>query len=148
MTDPRDSDAALLEKSGRARESAGLTTISKKTTDPLQAMMGCPAPVWENQDSSKLSDGGCVIFNGARRCGKAATHAAWIGCTVGEHLDRSDVCEAHAAMLGRDTTSYSCRRCWDAVGEVSKAKVIKVEAINDDDEGTASPTGQSADLLP
>lgn len=110
-------------------------------------MLGCPAPVWENQERSRLTDGGCVIFNGSTRCGAAASHRAWIGCTIGEHLDHSSVCEGHAAMLGRDRSEYHCRRCWDATGQVSKARVIKVERINDDDDAEPAP-GASPDLLP
>jgi len=92
-------------------------------------MMGLPAPVWENQSGSKVADGRCIVFSGASRCPATASHTAWIGCTVGEHLDKSDVCESHARMLGRDTTAYSCRRCWDAAGIISKAKVIRIEEI-------------------
>jgi len=107
--------------------------------------MGCPAPVWENQDDAKLTDGGCVIFSGPARCKGNASHKAWIGCTIGEHLDASDVCEAHALMLGKDTTSYHCRRCFDATGEISKARVIKIERIDDDDdEDPAAAPGRLA----
>lgn len=131
MTDPRDTDQQLMQRSGRKAEAMALAQRKRVQLDPLQEMMGLPAPVWENQPESKASDGRCVIFSGAQRCGTAATHRAWIGCTVGEHLDFSDVCEAHGQMLDGSSTVYYCRRCWDAVHEISKAQVIKVERIED-----------------
>jgi hypothetical protein len=143
LTDPRDSDDALLASSGRRAQALDLVR-PRRAQDPLQQLMGCPAPVWENQERSKLADGRCVIFSGTARCKAGASHTAWIGCTIGEHLDHSDVCEAHAAMLGKDTTSYHCRRCFDATGEVSKAKVIKVERIDDDDDSTTADAGRLA----
>jgi len=146
--DLRDSDAALLGKSGRAAEAAELARPQRAAVDQLQAAMGCPAPVWENQDSSKLTDGGCLIFNGSTRCGRTASAWAWIGCTIGEHLDKSGVCEAHAAMLGRDRSEYNCRRCWDATGQVSKARVIKIEDMDDDDDDAEAAPGAHPDLLP
>jgi hypothetical protein len=130
MTDLRDADEALLARAGRAAEAAALARPQRARTDPLQEMMGLPGPVWENQPESKLADGQCVIFHGSRRCPHPATHWMWIGCTGGEHLDRSGVCEGHAMMCGRDTTTYRCRRCWDAVRAISGAKVIKVEEID------------------
>ena len=145
MTDPRDSDAALLANSGRRAQALELARPAKKAADPLQQLMGCPAPVWENQERSKLTDGGCVIFSGSTRCKSAASHKVWIGCTIGEHLDHSSVCESHAAMLGRDTTSYHCRRCFDATGQVSKARVIRIERLdNDDDDSPAAAPGRLA----
>jgi hypothetical protein len=146
MTDLRDSDAALLAKSGRMAEAAALARPVRRELDPLQKMMGLPSPVWENAATSKLTDDHCVIFNGDRRCPGLATHLAWIGCTVGEHLDKSSVCAAHAGMLGRNQTVYRCRRCWDAVRAVSDARIIKIEAIDDGD--TEPSSGQVPGLLP
>ena len=145
--DPRDSDAALLANSGRRAQAEELTSVRRAPLDPLQELMGCPAPVWENQDSSKLEDGGCVIFSGSSRCPDKAAYAVWIGCQVGEHLDKSGVCAGHALYIrAREETVYHCRRCWDATGSISKARVIKIERINDDDAEAAS--GASPDLLP
>jgi hypothetical protein len=148
LTDIRDSDAALLAKSGRAAEAAALAAVEKQELDPLQRIMGLPAPVWENVYDHKLTDGRCSVFSGSSRCPGIATHRAWIGCTVGEHLDKSDVCAAHEQMLGRDHASYHCRRCWDATGAISIARVIKTEAIDDDDGDTAAPPGPVPGLLP
>jgi hypothetical protein len=139
-----DADDRLLASSGRRAQALALARPQQAAPDPLQQLMGCPPPVWENQDRSKLTDGGCVIFSGTARCKGSAGHRAWIGCTIGEHLDHSDVCEAHAAMLAKDATAYNCRRCWDATGQVSKAKVIKIERLDDDDEGPAAPPGRLA----
>jgi hypothetical protein len=143
LTDPRDTDDALLALPGRKAQALELAR-PRRVSDPLQELMGCPAPVWENQDSSKLTDGGCTMFSGPDRCKVTATHKAWIGCTIGEHLDASDVCPAHAAHLDRWKGAYHCRRCWDATGQVSKAKVIRIERLDDDDDGTTADAGRLA----
>lgn len=131
MTDPRDTDAVLLRSSGRKAEAAALAVRNKVRLDPLQEMMGLPAPVWENQPDSKVTDGQCVIFSGPVRCRGDASHRVWIGCTTGEHLDYSDVCGAHALHLEAWKGHYNCRRCWDALNVISKAQVIKIERIDD-----------------
>jgi hypothetical protein len=145
-----DSDEKLLASSGRHAQALELARPARPVTDQLQRMMGLPAPVWENQERSKVTDGRCIVFSGAARCTGIASHSAWIGCTVGEHLDKSDVCEVHASQLlaTMDTereSKYSCRRCWDAVGVISKARVIRIERIDhDDDEDPASAPGRLA----
>lgn len=133
-----EADEALLAGSGRAAEARALARPQRAPLDPLQALMGPPAPVWENQDESRLADGRCSIFNGSRRCPHPVTDLAWIGCSVGEHLDKSGVCQAHAEMLGKDTTTYYCRRCWDAVRAISAARVIKIERITDERDTEAA----------
>jgi hypothetical protein len=124
-----DRDEALLATTSRRAQALELARPARQVQDPLQQLMGLPAPVWENQDSSKLTDGRCVIFSGSARCPRTAVSWAWIGCTAGEHLDKSDVCENHALMLAKDTTTYHCRRCWDAAGTISTARVIKIEEM-------------------
>ncbi len=129
MSDPRDIDEKLLATTGRRAQALALASPDRQALDPLQQLIGLPSPVWENQDSSRLTDGQCSVFTGASRCPAAAVSMAWIGCTVGEHLDKSSVCEKHALMLGRDRSEYHCRRCWDAMNIISKAKVIRIEEI-------------------
>jgi hypothetical protein len=148
VTDPRDADAALLEKSGRAAMAAELARPRRRQVDTLQEMMGPPAPVWLNTDGSKKPDGICVVYAGPNRCRATARMWVWIGCTVGEHLDRSATCRKHAEDIERGGHTYSCKRCWDAVREVSMAKVIKIEDIDDDDNDAPAAPGQSPDLLP
>lgn len=141
MTDLRDADAQLLKTAGRRADAAALAQRSRTPLDPLQAAMGIPYPVWENATASKLPDGRCVLFSGQARCAATATHWAWIGCTIGEHLDKSGVCERHAEQM----TGYPvlhCRRCWEATGEISDARVIKIERI-EDGEKTAVPDQRS-----
>lgn len=132
--DLRDSDAALLAKSGRRAEAERLARPQKAVLDPIQRAMGLPSPVWENQDSSKLTDGQCSVFGGSGRCPAAAAYHVWIGCAVGEHLDCSDVCEPHGTQMAGSDGVYYCRRCWDALCVISQARVIKVERM---DDGTA-----------
>lgn len=129
--DPRDSDAALLRKSGRRAEAELLARPVRRAVDPIQEMMGCPTPVWLNGSGDKLRDGRCAGFSGTTRCSATATHTVWIGCTVGEHLDKSEVCEGHAAAMPNLPTLH-CKRCWDVLREVSDATIIKIERIDSD----------------
>lgn len=147
MSDPRDADAALLATSGRRAQATELARVRRGPVDPIQAAMGCPPPIWLNQPGAKEPDGRCVLFSGPNRCPHPATHRVWIGCTVGEHLDKSDVCARHAHDVPNTLPQLNCGRCWDALGQVVKAQVIKVEAINDDDDDQAAP-GASPDLVP
>jgi hypothetical protein len=145
VTDRRDADTALLARSGRAAEAAALARPERPPADPIQELLGCPSPVWENAEGSKLADGICVLFSGANRCRAGATHRAWIGCTSGEHLDKSEVCERHSREMLK-LPRLHCKRCWNALRVVSDATIIKIEAINDDD--AQAPPGASPDLLP
>ena len=148
MTHQLDADEALLARSGRAAQAAELARPVRRKIDPLQEAMGLPNPVWLNAIENKTPDGRCVLYSGPNRCSATATHWAWIGCTVGEHLDKSGVCERHAEAMSKYPTLH-CERCWNAVREISDARIIKIEAINDDDDqdpGTAM--APSPDLLP
>jgi hypothetical protein len=146
VSDQRSADEALLRQSGRAAEAAALARPQKRALDPVQAMMGLPPPVWMNDTGNKAPDGRCVLYSGSSRCQATATHRAWIGCTTGEHLDRSDVCAPHAAQMP-DLPTLHCKRCWDAMSIISDARIIKIEEIGDDDDDAAAP-GPSPDLLP
>lgn len=131
------SDEKLLASSGRRAKALELASPRKRAADPLQAMMGCPAPVWLNEQPNKHPDGICVLFSGTTRCSASASHWAWIGCTIGEHLDKSGVCGKHAEAMGRYPALH-CERCWNATGEVSDAKIIRIERIDDDDDAKAA----------
>lgn len=147
MTDPRDSDAALLAKSGRRAEAELLARPVRHAVDPLQEMMGCPPPVWLNDNGDKAPDGRCVVYSGPNRCTAGATHWAWIGCTLGEHLDKSAVCGPHGeAMAGYPT--LHCKRCWDALRAVSDATIIKIERIGPDERDTEAADRRLVGLLP
>lgn len=132
MTDPRDSDAALLEKSGRRAEAEALARPQRRQLDPLQEMMGLPPPIWLNTAEQKKPDGICVLYSGPNRCRAKATHWAWIGCTLGEHIDKSAVCKQHSEVMAGYPTLH-CMRCWEALREVSDAKIIKIEEMEHDD---------------
>lgn len=113
--------------SGRAADAARLAQRERAPADPLQAMMGCPPPVWMNRDTQKRGDGRCVRYTGSgARCSARATHLVWIGCTTGEHLDKSAMCGPHAEALAH-WKALHCLRCWDALGIISDARVIKIE---------------------
>lgn len=122
-------DADLLSSHGRTADAARLARPARSTADPLQARMGCPPPIWMNSERNKRQDGGCVFFSGDRRCPATATHWAWIGCTIGEHLDKSGVCESHSQAMARLPVLH-CQRCWDAIGQVSDAQIIEIEVID------------------
>lgn len=130
--DPRDEDSQLLTSTGRRAEAEQLAARTPMQLDPIQALMGPPAPVWENQETSKQRDGRCVVYHGATRCSSGVHSRVWIGCTTGEHLDYSELCEPHAAQLETGGTSFSCRRCWDALNIISRATVIRIERIDDE----------------
>lgn len=140
-------DEALLSRSARAAEAAELAAVRRGPVDPIQEMIGCPPPIWLNDlsETGRSHDGICVVFGGAERCRAAITHWAWIGCTVGEHLDRSGVCELHSRRMVQLPTLH-CKRCWNALRVVSDATIIKIEEINDDD-AEAAP-GAHQDLVP
>lgn len=145
MTDPRDTDAALLAQSGRRAEAARLARPRKRELDPVQELIGLPPPVWLNDAGSKQPDGRCVLYSGEYRCPHPATHWVWIGCTLGEHLDKSATCGKHAENI-RNYPVLHCKRCWDALREISDALIIKIELM--DDEGTTPAPAPHPHLLP
>jgi hypothetical protein len=131
-----EADERLLASAGRAAEAAALAARNPVQLDPLQQMMGLPGPVWLNASGERLPDGVCVFISGTARCQHKATHWAWIGCTVGEHLDKSGLCERHA----RDVLGYPalhCQRCWNAMRIISDARFIRIEEMDDDDAEAA-----------
>jgi hypothetical protein len=140
---------ALLKRSARSAEAAALARVEREPVSGMQAAIGPPPPVWlNNVGDPKINDGRCVVYAGHNRCQASSSSWVWIGCTVGEHLDRSAACTRHAEDIARRGDTYTCKRCWDALGRAVTARVIKIEEINDDDEGPAAPPGTSPDLLP
>jgi hypothetical protein len=117
---------------GRHEDALALARRVPNAIDPLQAIMGCPPPVWMNTGERKHEDGICVYYSGTRRCEKPATHWAWIGCTTGEHLDKSGTCEAHMLQVA-NLALLNCLRCWEALRILSKAHLIKTELIRSGD---------------
>lgn len=113
---------------GRRADAQALARRVKAPADPLQNLFGCPPPVWMNRDDQKRPDGRCARYQGVTRCTAPAVQRTWIGCTAGEHLDRSDLCETHAILVGNLKVLH-CQRCWDALGIISDARVIKTEPI-------------------
>jgi hypothetical protein len=109
-------------------------TLAKRDRAPadmLQMIVGCPPPVWMNRETDKRPDGQCTWFDGTLRCPQRATHLAWIGCTVGEHLDKSGVCATHVMHMARWKAELHCLRCYDALGIISDARVIKTEKMEE-----------------
>lgn len=117
---------------GRHTEALAMAQHVRPPGDFLQRMMGCPPPVWLNRDEEKRPDGFCTQYSGAIRCPAPATHREWIGCQTGEHIDKSDLCPMHARLLAG--LVLHCKRCWDKTGEVSNARVIKTEVIQEGSE--------------
>lgn len=113
--------------SQRHADALALAKREPRQLDMFQRLVGCPPPVWLNRDERKLPDGKCVMIIGSR-CGRPAPFVVWIGCTTGEHLDHSHMCEAHMTQVA-SWKALHCQRCWDALGIVSDAKVIKVEPV-------------------
>jgi hypothetical protein len=121
----RPDPLAPPEGYGTKRDAQRLAARPVPPADPLQRLIGCPPPVWLNQDERKEQDGGCVVFSGDRRCERPAAVNVWIGCTTGEHVDKSGMCAEHAERTARMT--LHCGRCWDKTCQVSDAKVIRTE---------------------
>lgn len=113
---------------GRSADAARLAKRQPRQLDMIQRIMGLPAPQWLNNDDRKEPDGRCVMFSGAQRCGRAAEHLVWIGCTVGEHLDKSSMCAEHAGRMDASVILH-CQRCWEALAIVSDARIIRIETI-------------------
>jgi hypothetical protein len=113
---------------GRRGDAERLAERHPRKLDMMEKMFGLPAPQWLNRDDNKHPDGRCVMFSGAARCGREATHLVWIGCTVGEHLDKSSMCEEHAGRMDASVVLH-CQRCWEALAIVSDARIIKVEIL-------------------
>ena len=114
---------------GRKADALRLAERHPRPLDPLQRIMGLPAPQWLNNDDGRRPDGLCVMMPGLLRCAKPATHQVWIGCTTGEHLDKSSMCEAHALDISQWKAVLHCQRCWDALAIVSDARIIRIETI-------------------
>ena len=101
--------------------------------DPLQKLLdratGGVMARWLNDAASRLEDGRCTAFASIdSRCQASATHWLWVGCE-NEHIDRSGVCGTHAVMFGRAGIPWRCQRCFEATGQVIRAKVIKTEPM-------------------
>jgi hypothetical protein len=141
-----EADERLLARSGRAAEAAELAIVERRQLDYLQEMMGLPGPQWKNAEDSRLPDGGCVFMSGSRRCERTATHWGWIGCSVGEHLDKSGLCGEHSQAVLK-LPPLNCERCWNAVRAISPARFVKIERIDDDDDPEAAVRAHP-DLLP
>lgn len=129
--DPLAPPAGIQTRDAVAR---ALARRERAPGDFLQQMMGCPPPVWMNRETDKRPDGQCTWFAGVSRCADKAAYWTWIGCTVGEHLDKSGMCEVHALQAERWTAVLHCLRCYDALGIISDARVVKTEKLEEADE--------------